>query len=194
VSQILLENGWKHGGTITMLIIELWLANTPLTSVWIVFPTMYSCFYLLFMWIYYAFSNHWVYDVLDFLDAGNLVYYIALPFLVLAAFWIMCASPTSELSAPNCMLKKCHGNLLTIREQQHMFCIPPRSMSLPFLSIMHAGNENIDNCKIGLCSYVITLIREAIAHRCGAKSRVQEGQYLGTDLAPYGEMQLGAAR
>jgi hypothetical protein len=47
-----------------------------------------------------------VYDTLDFLDAGNLAYYIALPFLILVAFWIVYGLiSVREVSAGHCGVK-----------------------------------------------------------------------------------------
>jgi hypothetical protein len=58
------------------------------------------------MWIYWSISDDWVYDTLDFLDAGNLRYYIALPFLILVAFWIVYGLVSvREASAKQCGVK-----------------------------------------------------------------------------------------
>jgi hypothetical protein len=58
------------------------------------------------MWIYWSISDDWVYDTLDLFDAGNLAYYVALPFLILVAFWIVYGLVSArEASAKQCGVK-----------------------------------------------------------------------------------------
>ena len=76
----------------------------PLTSTWLAVTVIYTGVYTIFLWSYWGIADDWVYNVLDWRDAGNLIYYIILPLLVVAAFWIMCASASlSSLPSVACV-------------------------------------------------------------------------------------------
>lgn len=50
---------------------------------------LYGTVYLIFHWILHAATGIWVYAVLDWLQASSLMFYAALPVLLLLAFGVM---------------------------------------------------------------------------------------------------------
>lgn len=86
-------NVLKHGGTALLLMIEVLISRVPFTTTWVLWPVLYTVAYAIFMWIYWAVADDWVYDVLDWRKPTSLVYYAILPFLQVVAFFIECAVP-----------------------------------------------------------------------------------------------------
>ena len=90
--QVQFEDALKHGTTAAWLVIEMLISRVPVVSNMILVASIYALCYAVFLWIYWAAADKWVYDVLDWREGKSIGYYIAVCALVIAAFWIMCVS------------------------------------------------------------------------------------------------------
>lgn len=86
--QIEADSVFKHAVNAVLLQIELWISSFPWTVPWVVFPTAYILIYAIYMWIWYAADDSWVYDSLDFGKSSAPIMYFAVSMLVLFAFSI----------------------------------------------------------------------------------------------------------
>jgi hypothetical protein len=90
--QIDFEDVLKHGITAILMIVEMLIGRVPIVSTFILPAVIYAVCYAIFLWIYWAAADKWVYTVLDWRKPGHLAYYLAVIVLVVVSFWIMCAS------------------------------------------------------------------------------------------------------
>lgn len=86
--QIKADGAFKHGVNALLLQIELWISSFPWTSSWVVFPCAYILIYAVYMWIWHAADDSWVYDSLDYEESSAPAMYLGVSVLVLFAFAI----------------------------------------------------------------------------------------------------------
>lgn len=86
--QIKLDSAFKHGINALLLQIELWISSFPLTSTWVVFPLAYTLTYAIYMWIWNAAEDSWVYNRLNYEKSLAPAAYLAVSVLVLFTFGI----------------------------------------------------------------------------------------------------------
>lgn len=79
---------FKHAVNAALLQIELWISSFPWTVPWVVFPTAYILVYAIYLWIWHAAEDSWIYDTLDYEKASAPAMYFAVSLLVLIAFSI----------------------------------------------------------------------------------------------------------
>lgn len=84
------DNPIKHGGSSVLLIFEAFFSRLPIVSYHIQFVISYGTLYLAFMWIYWGVTDYWFYEALDWTESATaIVYYIALPLLLVIMFLIL---------------------------------------------------------------------------------------------------------
>eukprot|EP01024_Parvocaulis_polyphysoides_P023915 TRINITY_DN2201_c0_g1_i1.p1 TRINITY_DN2201_c0_g1~~TRINITY_DN2201_c0_g1_i1.p1 ORF type:complete len:334 (-),score=23.24 TRINITY_DN2201_c0_g1_i1:501-1502(-) len=93
-----------HGLNTIILLVDLVIVRRPMISSHIIFAFCYSYLYLVFMWVFAAFTGDWIYGVLDWSDASGVIMEMMLPILVMITYiltyWIAwvrekCCYPTS---------------------------------------------------------------------------------------------------
>jgi hypothetical protein len=52
-------------------------------------PIAYGTLYLVFMWIYQAVTQEWLYGALNWARPISIIFYIALPILIILSFAVM---------------------------------------------------------------------------------------------------------
>jgi hypothetical protein len=84
----------KHGANAAIVLFEVMISRLPATSTWVVFPLTYSTVYTVFMNIYDAIDGDWPYDLANSGQCVHLSGYITVPFLVVVAYFALCAPST----------------------------------------------------------------------------------------------------
>jgi hypothetical protein len=87
-SVIYIDNVMRHGGSLILLLVELLITRIPVFSFAFHSVIIYPSVYCVFMWLYYAGSNNWVYSSLDFGMVLSPAYYLALLVLLLISFGV----------------------------------------------------------------------------------------------------------
>eukprot|EP00892_Ulva_mutabilis_P003455 jgi/Ulvmu1/1481/UM011_0211.1 len=76
----------KHGINALVLQVELAISSLPITTTWLFFPTAYTLAYAIFMWIWHAIDDSWVYPKLSYHKDLSPVLYLIVSLLVLVPF------------------------------------------------------------------------------------------------------------
>jgi hypothetical protein len=87
-STVNIDNVMRHGGSLFLLLVELFISRIPIFSFAFHSVIGYPSFYCIFMWLYYAGSSNWVYASLGFEKVLSPAYYLALLVLLTLAFGI----------------------------------------------------------------------------------------------------------
>ena len=83
-----LDNFMRHGINVFWMFVNVCISRIPFVSYHLIAPILIVGIYCFFMWIYHALSNVWTYEALAPEDAFSVVYYVAVPVLLVVCFYI----------------------------------------------------------------------------------------------------------
>jgi hypothetical protein len=196
--QIDFEDVLKHGITAFLMIVEMLIGRVPIVSTFILPAVIYAICYAIFLWIYWAAADEWVYRVLDWRKPGHLAYYLAVVVLVVVCFWIMCASThvlcaalrrniTSDMSVPVLHVPGTQSPSLLVgcercfalaqRRCQHTHNMPTCTPEFAQCNGCkeHGVKLQCDCTVENLCKtayrFGVARLREALVSRCGCHKR-----------------------
>lgn len=84
--QIYADSILKHGVNALVLQGELALSSLPVTTTWLLFPIAYTLTYAIFMWVWHAIEDEWVYPELSYHRDLSPALYLIVSLLVLVPF------------------------------------------------------------------------------------------------------------
>ena len=83
-----LDNFMRHGINVFWMFVNVCISRIPFVSYHLIAPIFIAGLYCFFMWIYHAFSHLWPYEALAPEDAFCLIYYVAVPVLLVVCFYV----------------------------------------------------------------------------------------------------------